>query len=119
MRVKGGPHTRRRHKKVLKMTKGHHGVRHSRFRAANESLMHALKHAYVGRKLKKRDFRKLWIVRINAALRKLGLTYSVFMGWLKKQNIQVNRKVLADMAFSDFEAFKNFVEQVKGKAAQS
>ncbi len=117
MRVKGGPYTRRRHKKVLKMTKGHYGVRHSRFRVAHESLMHALQHAYVDRRLKKRNFRRLWITRINAALRKLGLSYSVFMGWLKKQNIQINRKVLADMAFSDFESFRNFVDQVKQKAS--
>ncbi|AEE13932.1 50S ribosomal protein L20 [Thermodesulfobium narugense DSM 14796] len=113
MRVKGGFVTRRRHKKVLKMTKGFRGSLHKLYRTANQHLLHALKYAFVDRRRKKREFRSLWIVRINAAVREYGLSYSKFMNALKKSGLDIDRKVLAQMALSYPEQFKKVVMKVK------
>ena len=110
-RVKGAMNTRRRHKKVLKLAKGYRGSRHTLFKTANEAVMKALKHAYIGRKLKKRDFRQLWIARINAAARANGCNYSTMMNGLKKAGISINRKMLAEIAVSDAAAFAKLAEQ--------
>lgn len=104
-RVKGGFHTRRRHKKVLKLTKGHFGARHRVFRRANESMLKALWYAYRDRRNRKRDFRRLWIARINAAARQNDISYSRFIHGLKKANIALDRKILADLAVRDRETF--------------
>ncbi len=112
-RVKGAVTTRARHKKVLKRAKGYYGAKSIRFRMANQAVMKSLNYAYVGRRLKKRDFRKLWIARINAAARMNGMSYSKFMNGLKKANINVNRKMLAEMAVTDMKAFATLVEQAK------
>ena len=112
-RVKGGVKTRARHKKVLKLAKGYFGAKSKLYRIANQAVMKSLVYAYRDRKAKKRDFRKLWISRINAAARINGLSYSKFMNGLKKSNIKLNRKVLADMAVNDAEAFAQLVEKVK------
>lgn len=105
-RVKTARTTRARHKKILKQAKGYFGAKHYRFRNANQAVMKSLSYAYVGRKDKKSNFRKLWIARINAAARMNGTTYSKLMNNLKKQKIIINRKMLADMAINDQEAFK-------------
>ena len=105
-RVKTARTTRARHKKILKQAKGYYGAKHYRFRNANQAVMKSLAYAYVGRKDKKSNFRKLWIARINAAARMNGTTYSKLMNNLKKKNIIINRKMLADMAINDQEAFK-------------
>ena len=105
-RVKTARTTRARHKKILKQAKGYFGAKHYRFRNANQAVMKSLAYAYVGRKDKKSNFRKLWIARINAAARMNGTTYSKLMNNLKKKNIIINRKMLADMAINDQEAFK-------------
>ncbi len=112
-RVKGAVTTRARHKKVLKRAKGYFGAKSVRFRMANQAVMKSLKYAYVGRKQNKRNFRKLWIARINAAARMCGTTYSKFMNGLKKANININRKMLAEMAVNDMEAFKALVEKIE------
>ncbi|MDQ7030093.1 MAG: 50S ribosomal protein L20 [Ardenticatenia bacterium] len=112
-RVKGGYRTRRRHKKILKMARGYRGARSRRFRAANEAVLKALRNATVDRKRRKRDFRRLWIQRINAAARQHGLSYSRFMSGLKKAGIELDRKVLADMAVRDATAFKALVDEAK------
>lgn len=112
-RAKGGFKTRRYHKKILSMAKGYYSARHRCYKVAAKAVEKALEHAYKDRRLKKRDFRSLWITRINAAVRTLGLTYSEFMNALKKANISLNRKVLADMAYNDFASFKELVEKVK------
>lgn len=114
-RVKGAVNARKKHKKVLKLAKGFRGLRSKSFRPANQSVMKALDHAYVGRKLRKRDFRKLWITRINAAARSNGLSYSRFMNGLKTAGIQMNRKVLAEMAVYDKEGFAQLVDLAKSK----
>ncbi|KAB3535414.1 50S ribosomal protein L20 [Alkaliphilus pronyensis] len=114
-RVKGAINARKKHKKILKLAKGFRGARSKLFRPANQFVMKALSHAYVGRKLKKRDFRKLWITRINAGARANGLSYSRFINGLKTSGIQMNRKVLADMAVNDKEGFAQLVETVKQK----
>ncbi len=113
MRVKYSVPSRKRRKKVLKAVKGHRGARNRRYRAAKESLMHALEYAWEHRRLRKRQFRSLWIMRINAAVREYGLTYSKFIGLLKKKGIDLNRKALSNMAIEDKEAFKKLVESVK------
>lgn len=105
-RVKTARTTRARHKKILKQAKGYYGAKHYRFRNANQAVMKSLSYAYIGRKDKKSNFRKLWIARINAAARMNGTTYSKLMNNLKKRNIIINRKMLADMAINDQEAFK-------------
>ncbi len=112
-RVKGGPKTHARRKKVLKLAKGYFGAKSKLYRIANQAVMKSLVYAYRDRKAKKRDFRKLWITRINAAARMNGLSYSKFMNGLKKSNIQLNRKILADMAVNDAEGFAQLVEKVK------
>jgi large subunit ribosomal protein L20 len=110
-RVKGGPQTRRRHKKMLKMAEGHRGSRHRKFKIAKESVTHALAYAYRDRRNRKRDFRSLWIVRINAAARDQGLSYSQFMHRLKEAGIDLDRKSLADLAVRDPEVFNGLLAQ--------
>ena len=112
-RVKKAINARKRHKKVLKLAKGYFGSRSKQFRAAKGSVMRAMAASYKGRKLRKRDFRKLWIARINAAARMNGLSYSKFINGLKKTNIDLNRKILADMAVNDEAAFAKLVEIAK------
>ena len=110
-RVRSGPLTRRRHKRVLKLAKGYVGGRHRLFKTAKEAVMRAGNYAYRHRRLRKREFRRLWIARINAAARMYGLNYSRLMSALKKANIQLNRKMLAEIALSDPEAFKMLLVQ--------
>ncbi|MBI1946697.1 MAG: 50S ribosomal protein L20 [Deltaproteobacteria bacterium] len=112
-RVKGGPKTRRRHKRVLKMAKGYYGTRHTMFYIANETVERALAFAFRDRKVNKRDFRKLWTVRINAAVRPLGMSYSTFIAALKKKNVGLDRRVLAFLAVTDPAAFASVVSFVK------
>ncbi len=112
-RVKNSVATRRRRKKILKLAKGYFGAKSKQFRTANQAVMKSLVYAYRDRKRKKRDFRKLWITRINAAARINGLSYSKFMNGLKKAGISLNRKVLADMAVNDAEGFAQLVLKVK------
>ncbi len=112
-RVKKAINARKRHKKVLKLAKGYFGSRSKQFRAAKGSVMRAMAASYKGRKLRKRDFRKLWIARINATARMNGLSYSKFINGLKKANIDLNRKILADMAVNDEAAFAKLVEIAK------
>lgn len=109
-RVKGGITTRRRHNKVLELTKGHHGKRHALYRHAHESMLHALDYAYVHRRERKGDMRRLWIVRINAAARMDGLTYNQFINGLDRANIEINRKMLADIAVKDPAKFSSLVK---------
>jgi len=115
-RVKGGTETRRRHKKILKLAAGHRGARSRHFRSANESVTHALAYAYRDRRNRKRDMRALWIVRINAAARERGLSYSQFMHLLKEANVGLDRKMLADLAVREPDTFAQIVEQVKAPA---
>ena len=110
MRVKGGTVTRRRHKKLLKKTKGFFGTRHKLFRRANEAWMKSMMYAYRDRRNKKRDMRRLWIIRINAAARINGMSYSRFIHALKQADIQIDRKMLADLAVNDLGAFGKIVE---------
>ena len=112
-RVKRAMNARKKHKKVLKLAKGFRGARSKLYRPANEFVMKALAHAYKGRKLKKRDFRQLWIARINAVTRMHGLSYSKFMNGLRKSNITINRKMLSEMAIHDPEGFAQLVETAK------
>ncbi|MCG0274548.1 MAG: 50S ribosomal protein L20 [Thermosediminibacteraceae bacterium] len=112
-RVKKGVTARRRHKKILKLAKGYYGAKSKRFKIANQAVLKSLMYAYVGRKLKKRDFRRLWITRINAAARANGLSYSKFINGLKKAGIQINRKMLAEMAVHDQGGFSQLVEIAK------
>ena len=109
-RVKSGTTTRRRHKKVLKLAKGYWGTKSKLFRPANQAVLHALRYALRDRRRKKRDFRRLWIARINAAARQSGMSYSRLMNGLKKSGVAVNRKVLAELAVHDAKAFGQFVE---------
>lgn len=112
-RVKGAVTTRKRHKKILKLAKGYWGARSKHYRAANQAVMKSLRYAYIGRRLKKRDFRRLWITRISAGVQAHGLNYSRFMYALKKLDIQLNRKVLAEMAINDKAAFAAIVQKAK------
>lgn len=112
MRVKG-PSSRRKKKKILKLAKGFRGQRSRSYRRAKEAVMRALYYQYRDRKLRKREFRRLWIARINAAVRAYGLNYSTFINGLKKAGIQLNRKILADMAVRDPQAFEQIVNRVK------
>lgn len=116
-RVKSGLTNRKRHKKILKLAKGYWGRRSKTFRAANETVMKALHYARRHRREKKREFRKLWIARINAAARQNGMSYSRFMGALHKAGIQVNRKMLADLAVRDGAAFASLVQDLRQKVA--
>ncbi len=109
-RAKGGPKTRRRHKKLIKMAKGYWGQRKNCFRRVRETVERALVYAYRDRKQRKRDFRRLWQIRINAAARIHGLNYSRFMGGLRKAGVELDRKILANLAITEPEAFKKLVE---------
>ena len=113
-RVKGGPRARKRHKKVLKLTKGQWGTKHTLFRRANEAMLKSLSYAYRDRRNRRRDMRRLWITRINAAARQSGLSYSRFMYGLKQAGVELDRKVLARMAVEDANAFAHLVEVAKG-----
>ena len=112
-RVKTARITRKKHKKILKRAKGYYGAKHYRFRMAKQAVMKSGNYAYVGRKDKKSNFRKLWIARINAASRQNGLTYSKFVNGLKKAGVVINRKMLAEIAVSDPEAFAKIAEIAK------
>ena len=116
-RVKRGVTTHRRHKKVLSLTEGHRGQRHRVFRRANESMLHALRYNYVDRKDRKSDFRELWIMRINAAARLNGLTYSRLIHGLRVAGIELDRKALADLAVTRPDAFAKIAEQAKAAVA--
>ena len=116
-RVKKGLNAHKRHKKVLKLAKGFYGAKSKQFKAANPAVMRSLRSAYVGRKLKKRQYRQMWIARINAAARMNGLSYSKFMFGLKLANVDLNRKMLAEMAVNDAEGFASLVEIAKSKIA--
>lgn len=112
-RVKGGTVTRRRRKKVLKLAKGYYGSKHRLYRVANQQVMKSLMYAYRDRRQRKRDFRRLWITRINAAARQNGLSYSRLMHGLKLAGVEVNRKMLADLAVTDAEAFAQLANKAK------
>ncbi len=112
-RVKGALNARKKHKKVLKMAKGFRGARSKQYRVAKQSVMRAMAHAFAGRKQTKREYRKLWIVRINAAARINGLSYSKFMNGLKIAGININRKMLAELAVNDAPAFAKLVDTAK------
>lgn len=112
-RVKRGVNTKKRHKRVLKQAKGYYGAKSKLFRPANQAVMKSLNYAYIGRRLKKRDFRKLWIQRINAAARANGMSYSKFIHGLKKADVEVNRKMLSEMAIHDAAGFTKLVEMAK------
>jgi len=113
MRVPGGVKHARRRRKILDMTKGYKGKRKNCYRIAKQSLLKALRHHFVSRKLRKRDFRRLWIIRIGAAVRPYGFNYSRFMGALRKAGVGLNRKVLAELAIRDPQAFEKVVEVAK------
>jgi len=110
VRIKGGVRTRAKHKKVLKMAKGYWMTRHKQFKKAKEAVLHAGEYAFAGRKHKKRDFRQLWIMRMNAALRELGMKYSLFINKLKVNKIELDRKILSQLAVEHPEVFKKIVE---------
>ena len=112
-RVKKAVNAKKKHKKVLKLAKGFYGQKSKVFRAANPAVMRSLRSAYIGRKNKKRDFRRLWIARINAAARMNGISYSQFMNGLKKSGIEINRKMLSEMAIHDAASFAKLVETAK------
>ena len=112
-RIKRGVTKRKRHKKILKMTKGHQGGRHNLFRQANESMLHAYSYAFAHRRERKGDMRKLWNIKINAAARANGLSYSKFIHGLRLAGVEVNRKMLADLAMQDPDAFAQIVETAK------
>ena len=116
-RIKGGMNAKKKHKRVLKLAKGYRGARSKQYRVAKQSVMRALEESYTGRKQKKRQFRQLWIARINAATRMNGLSYSKFMYGLKLAEVNVNRKMLSEMAISDPEGFAALVEVAKSKLA--
>lgn len=116
-RVKGGLNARKKHNKVLKLAKGYRGARSKQYRIAKQSVMRALATSFAGRKERKRQFRQLWIARINAAARMNGLSYSKFMHGLKLANVDINRKMLSDMAINDAEGFTALVEVAKSKLA--
>jgi large subunit ribosomal protein L20 len=116
-RVKGGMNARKKHNRVLKLAKGYRGSRSKQYRVAKQSVMRALTSSYAGRKEKKRQFRQLWIARINAAARLNGLSYSKFMYGLKLADVQVNRKMLAELAVNDAEGFAALAEVAKSKLA--
>ena len=115
MRVKGSTPTRNRRKKVLKLAKGYFGSKHLLYRTANEQVMRSLRYSYIGRKQTKREMRKLWIARINAAVRQHDLSYSKFMHGLKLANINVNRKMLSEIAIHDEKGFKDLVDAAKAQ----
>ena len=112
-RIKRAVNAHKKRRKVLKLAKGYFGAKSRQYRAASEQVARSLRYAYEGRKMRKRDFRRLWITRINAAARLNDMSYSVLMNGLKKHNITINRKMLADIAVNDPEAFKKIVESAK------
>ena len=112
-RVKKGTVAHRKHKKILNLAKGYYGSKHKIFSAAQPAVMRGLRSAQMGRKLKKREYRRLWIARINAATRANGLSYSVFMNGLKKSGIEINRKMLSEMAINDPKGFAELCETAK------
>jgi len=112
-RVKGALSTRKRHKKILKLAKGFRGAESKQYRIANQAVMRSMQNAYVGRKRKKRDFRRLWIARISAAAKMNGMNYSTLMNGLKKSGIEMNRKVLSEIAIADAAAFTQLCEKAK------
>ena len=116
-RVKGGLNAKKKHNRVLKLAKGYRGARSKQYRVAKQSVMRALNSSFAGRKQRKRQFRRLWIARINAAARINGLSYSKFMYGLKRAEIDINRKMLSEMAISDPEGFAALVEVAKSKIA--
>ena len=116
-RVKGGMNAKKKHNRVLKLAKGYRGARSKQYRIAKQSVMRALASSYAGRKERKRQFRQLWIARINAAARLNGLSYSKFMYGLKQAGVDINRKILSDMAINDAEGFATLAELAKSKIA--
>ena len=116
-RVKGGMNARKKHNRVLKLAKGYRGARSKQYRIAKQSVMRAIASSYAGRKERKRQFRSLWIARINAAARMNGISYSQMMHGLKVAGVDINRKMLAEMAVSDAEGFKTLAELAKSKVA--
>ena len=116
-RVKGGLNAKKKHNRVLKLAKGYRGARSKQYRVAKQSVMRALTSSYAGRKERKRQFRQLWIARINAAARINGLSYSKFMYVLKQAGVEMNRKILSDMAINDAEGFAKLAELAKSKLA--
>ena len=112
-RIKGAMTTRKRHKRILKLAKGYRGAKSKQFRTAKEAVMKSLSYAYVGRKLKKRNFRQLWIARISAQAKMNGMNYSTFMNGLKIAGIEMNRKMLSEIAIADPKAFATLVETAK------
>ena len=116
-RVKGAMMTRKRRNKVLKLAKGYWGAKSKHYKMANEQVMKSLQYAYVGRRLKKRDFRQLWIARISAGCKMNGMNYSTFMHGLKLANVDINRKMLAELAVNDKAAFTQLTELAKAKLA--
>ena len=112
-RIKRAVNAQKKRRKIMKLAKGYWGAKSKQYRAATEQVARSLRYAYTGRKLRKRDFRSLWITRINAAARMNGMSYSVLMNGLKKHNITINRKMLADIAVNDPAAFAKLVETVK------
>lgn len=116
-RIKGGMNAKKKHNRVLKLAKGYRGARSKQYRIAKQSVMRALASSYSGRKERKRQFRRLWIARINAAARINGLSYSRFMYGLKQAGVEMNRKVLSDMAINDAEGFAKLAELAKSKLA--
>lgn len=112
-RVKRGTISRRKHKKLLGLTKGYRGTKSKLVRVAREAALHAGQYAYHGRKLRKRDFRSLWILRIGEAVKQEGISYSAFINGLKKANIELDRKILSDLVVNDIETFKSIVGKVK------
>ena len=116
-RVKGGLNAKKKHNRVLKLAKGYRGARSKQYRVAKQSVLRALTSSYAGRKERKRQFRQLWIARINAAARINGLSYSKFMYGLKQAGVEMNRKILSDMAINDAEGFAKLAELAKSKLA--
>ena len=116
-RVKGGIATKKHHKKILKKAKGYYGALSKQYRSANQAVMRAMANAYIGRKHKKRDFRRLWITRISAAAKMNGMNYSTFMNGLKIAGVNMNRKVLSEIAIADPAAFAKLVETAKAARA--
>ncbi len=112
-RVKGALNTRKKHKKILKLAKGFRGAESKQYRTANQEVMRSMQNAYVGRKLRKRDFRRLWITRISAAAKMNGMNYSTFMNGIKKAGIEMNRKMLSEIAIADPAAFAKLAEAAK------
>ncbi len=118
-RIKMSVNAKKRRRKVFKLAKGYFGAKSKQYRAATEQVARSLRYAYIGRRLRKRDFRKLWIARINAAVRPYGLSYSRFINGLKLAGIEVNRKILADLAVNDPQAFAKLVDAAKAQIASA